>query len=346
MALFAKSAAQRYAEKEDCTPPQLGTHVDDIFGGFTFNEAYHKALHFRTYLCETGKTLTLLFNTKVTKTPLPAREQVILGCLYDSRSKHMRTATNKKIKYLNRINLLLAKDSTEVSEILTMHGNLNYAALVTPFGRPFLAPLTNATIGRSQDETVPVSEHLKMGLRIWKKILTVNRGISFDFILGNLPKGDNDIFVDASTEWGIGGCCGRYYFMFPWASLRRFRTDVIAKKELLACLISLFCFKPELTDKLVTLYTDNQVVSRWLHKSRSGNRLGTQFLACYELQKYKLRCKISPAWIPGHQNNTADAISRNSIPEWLCHSGIKRSCDLKEVAYLTNNAEPSWGTIL
>ena len=103
---------------------------------------------------------------KVTKTPLPAREQVILGCLYYSSSKDGRTAANKKVKYLNRINLLLAKDSTQVSDILTMHGNLNYAALVTPFGRPFLAPLTNATIGRTPDETVVVSEHVKMGLRI------------------------------------------------------------------------------------------------------------------------------------------------------------------------------------
>ena len=134
--------------------------------------------------------------------------------------------------------------------------------------------------------------------------------------------------------------------MYPWANLRRFRTDIIARMELLACLISLFCFQPELTDKLATLYTDNQVASRWLHKSRSGNRLDNQFLACYELQKYKLRCKISPAWIPGHQNVTADSLSRNSIPEWLRRRGTRRSCDLEGVAYMINNAELSWRTIL
>ena len=47
VALFAKSAAYRYARREQCSPSSLGTHVDDIFGGFPSNDSYTRALHFR-----------------------------------------------------------------------------------------------------------------------------------------------------------------------------------------------------------------------------------------------------------------------------------------------------------
>ena len=61
--------------------PVLGSHVDDIFGGFPFCDSYEKACNFRDYLCRTGESLTVKFNEKLTKTPLPSKTQVILGCL-------------------------------------------------------------------------------------------------------------------------------------------------------------------------------------------------------------------------------------------------------------------------
>ena len=81
VSLFAKSAARRYAHRENCEAPILGTHVDDIFGGFAFSESYEKAYHFRRYLCNVGESLTIKFNLDINKTPLPSKEQVILGCL-------------------------------------------------------------------------------------------------------------------------------------------------------------------------------------------------------------------------------------------------------------------------
>ena len=64
VSLLAKSAACRYAEAMNCTGPRLGTHVDDIFGGFKSDNSYEKALHFREYLCSMGRSLTVEFNLK------------------------------------------------------------------------------------------------------------------------------------------------------------------------------------------------------------------------------------------------------------------------------------------
>ena len=193
----------------------MGTHVDDIFGGFVYPPSYHRALAFRNYLCVTGKSLTVEFNMKIKKTPLPATQQIILGCMWDSKLERVRTSPDKRIKYLKRIEELLGKTVTTVKSLQKIHGNLNYAAEVTPFGRPFLAPLVTPTIGKEPAEVVTVPPLAKVSLRIWARILRANRGSSFAFILNNLPKAKNAVFVDASTEWGVGGCYGTAYYSFP-----------------------------------------------------------------------------------------------------------------------------------
>ena len=344
--LFAKSAAIRYAKKMDCEAPCLGTHVDDIFGGFKFCRSYERAAHFRNYLCSIGSDLTLDFNLKPEKTPLPARKQVILGCLQNSEDKHIRTSDNKRTKYLSRINNLLNKDCVKVEELTRLHGNLTYAACVSPFGRPFLGPLMNLTINRTPTAEVSISPLVKMCLRVQKKILTANRGISFAFALNKLPRCATAIFVDASTDQGIGGCCGSAYFSYPQPQLTRFDVDVIARMELLACLVALVCFRGWIRGRLVTIYSDNENVVAWLKKGRSSNLLGMRLLAAQEVIKYKLECKTSPKQIPGIQNNTADALSRGRVPLWLVRQVSRTHCDLDKLAFRVHDAECSWDSIL
>ena len=94
-----------------------------------------------------------------------------------------------------------------------------------------------------QEGQTPITEAMRAGLQIWLKILHRNRGSSYTFVLGKLPRGSHDIFVDASTEWGIGGYYGANYFLYPWNTLRNFGADYIARKELLAALVGLYCFQ-------------------------------------------------------------------------------------------------------
>ena len=81
-----------------------------------------------------------------------------------------------------------------------------------------------------------------------------------DFLLDRLPRKEYDIFVDASTSWGIGGCCGRFYFKMSWISLMRksIEVDVVARMELLSALVSILCFEDLIARKLVRLYIDNE----------------------------------------------------------------------------------------
>ena len=95
---------------------------------------------------------------------------------------------------------LLTTGKTTRKELGRIHGCLNYAAGVEPFGRPFLANLTMEMTGVEDGELVVLSPLTRLSLKIWDQILKKNKGISMDFILNMIPKAPADIFVDASTS--------------------------------------------------------------------------------------------------------------------------------------------------
>ena len=70
--------------------------------------------------------------------------------------------------------------------------------------------------------------------------------------------------------------------------------------------------------------------------------LGNGYLAYWELLKLQAQCKISPKWISGVKNVTADTLSRGGVPEWLARRGVRKVCNLREVAHGIRRAELSW----
>ena len=193
------------------------------------------------------------------KTPLPNKIQIILGRKFNSSSRRIQTAEDKVEKYLARVRYMIIDETTNRKKLEKLHGCLCYVADIEPFGRPFLAQLTNAMSGAGSTSEIVLPPHTKMGLKVWYRILMQNKGSSFDFILNRLPRSKSDIFVDASTTWGIGGCCGNRFFFMSWESLEELDIvdEFIARKELLACLISILCFEDIIQYRLVRLHTDN-----------------------------------------------------------------------------------------
>ena len=56
---------------------------------------------------------------------------------------------------------------------------------------------------------------MTVALQVWHIVMSRNRGLRFDFILGKLPRMAAPIFVDASSTWGCGGVHGYEFFSFP-----------------------------------------------------------------------------------------------------------------------------------
>ena len=164
--LFAMSAAFRWNEVRKSIRPRLSSYVDDIYGGIPDCDKYKEALEFRGYICDKGAQMTFIFNQKEHKTPLPARKQVILGCLFDSTTRRMRSSEKKVRKYVSRIEEALSCNVVEVSRIMSLHGNLAFAANVAPFGKPFLATLSNLISGRDKKQKVRLTALVRLSLRV------------------------------------------------------------------------------------------------------------------------------------------------------------------------------------
>ena len=123
--MFAKSVVARYPQGENDPKPILAAYMDDIFGGLMYCESLSKGLHLRRYICDTGTSLTLVFNMKPAKTPLPAKKQIILGRLYNSISRRVCTGEKKRLKYRKKIEEILQAEDTTVKALQKIHCYLN-----------------------------------------------------------------------------------------------------------------------------------------------------------------------------------------------------------------------------
>ena len=103
---------------------------------------------------------------KITKTPPPAREQIILGRHWSSKSRRVKTAPEKQEKYLQRLREFMTVETTTRKELEKLHGYLAYVADVEPYGKPFLAHLTTAMSDKTTKDTITISAEVRMGLAI------------------------------------------------------------------------------------------------------------------------------------------------------------------------------------
>ena len=116
----------------------------------------------------------------------------------------------------------------------------------------------------------------------------------------------------------------------------------IAYIELIAALVGIAVFSELHPNKLINLYTDNTDVVAWLRKGRCSAGLGFKLLAAFEFFKRKHRLKISVNHIPGYKNNSADKLSRGSIPTWLKLRGKRLKVDLHSLTCLIRNPLRFW----
>ena len=69
-------------------------------------------------------------------------------------------------KYVMRIDELLTTNGARADTIMSIHGNLNFAANVAPFGRPFLATLSKLITGQKKSDFVEIGKLAALSLRI------------------------------------------------------------------------------------------------------------------------------------------------------------------------------------
>ena len=136
-----------------------------------------------------------------------------------------------------------------------------------PFGRPLLTFLSSYITPAYPQSTLPLTNMMKICLRVWRLLLTRNRGLHFSFILGELPRITDLFLVDASLSGGIGGYWGLRYFSMSIAQLKpwlvacdgwgSFPNVDIAWLELLAACAAVYSFAQAASQRLLMVCSDN-----------------------------------------------------------------------------------------
>ena len=279
--------------------------------------------------------------------------------MYDASAKRCTLPPTKVKLYICRINAILSAGATSSKDFEKLIGNLVWASYVEPWGRPFLSAIGTHISRDRPSEYHRLTPYTRMALVIWKHILRAGEGVSYRWILGALPTSQDAWFVDASTSWGIGGCAGNHYFMVPNKELIPLfalyhsvsdshlmqiprRRLPIAYIELIAVLVGFSVFAKHHQNERIILYSDNTDVVGWLQKSRCSAGIGFKLLAAIEYFKRTYFLKISARHIPGRHNNSADSLSRGSVPRWLNRGGCRRQTDLSFLSQLIEDPLNFW----
>ena len=330
----------------------LAVYMDDFFGGpirtGSLAKDFKHAQKMFKDLIETGKITNTLMN--VEKCVKPARSMDILGMIFNSIIKACFLSKSKVKKYMLKLGGIRKVEAATSKELQKLVGYLVYAAWVMPFGRPFISQISNIINVEKIHKSVRLDSAALAACDVWLYLLGENRGLSFDFILGKLPRQENEWFADASN-CGYGGVCGTAFFKISHKQLCSYVdstpgvlfTDIfIAYRELLAVLIAFQLFAKLKPKSYVRVNSDNKNVVAWINKGRCSKKWGFRLLSAIEFFKYKFELRIKAFYIKSSHNTSADALSRGRTPFWLTQRGRELEPDVKQIIELIVNPLPFW----
>ena len=267
----------------------------------------------------------------------------------------MCTLPSKKIgKFLGRI-LRRKNKSCTIKEPEKIIGNLVFASWVIPFGRSFISHISFFLNRKSTNKTITLDKYGLAACEVWSILLKQNRGLSFDFVLGKLPRQKDEWFVDASPAYGYGGVCGNYFFKIShktWISIlgpskrNASRSMFIAYRELLAVLFAFHGFAKFAPCRYIRVNSDNtNTVNYWLNKGRCPKKIGFLLLSAIQFYKAKYTLRTKAHYIKSDHNTSADGLSRGRTPQWLKHRGRRIQINIKQILKLIDNPVPYWKNI-
>ena len=333
-------------------PIALAVYMDDFFGGpirtESLSEDLKRAHTLFTVLIIIGAVTSTLMNLK--KSEEPARSKEILGMVFDSKVKACFLAQTKIAKYSKIVSEVKESGVASSKVLQKIVGYLVYAAWIIPFGRPFISHLSHLIDNKNLKKNIQLDEPALMACDVWLRLLKGNFGLTFNFILGKLPRHKEEWFVDAS-EIGFGGVCGFSYFRISYGKFLKgvqlkmrsiFLDMFIAYRELLAVLLAFQVFAIIAPKSFIRINSDNTSVVAWLNKGRCLKKPGFLLLVTTEAIKFNFGLKVKAVYIKSDHNNTADTLSRNDTPPWLRAKGLEQKIDIPQIVELINNPLPFW----
>jgi hypothetical protein len=266
---------------------------------------------------------------KSTKTPWhPIKGQdftptfVYIGYTWDIKNQTVSLPEKKQLKFLRRVREFAGQFFAipcHMQDVMKIHGSLCHVTFVHPLGRSYLPAFSNfvSDFKGNKHTTRHPPPSLFTQLNWWREQLEIPGVVRQLRARG--PPIDHHLYVDASTEWGIGIKRGAYWDAWRGVGAWRSPSRHIGWLESVALELMVYAIEElGLHDANLVIFSDNQGVIGAFDKGQSHNykmnlcvRHSHSVLAAHNLTLDL--CYVESV------KNPADPISRGSLLDPSAH---------------------------
>lgn len=200
-----------------------------------------------------------------------------IGFLWDIENKRVSLPEDKHIKYLHQLDIFITnfkRRPAPLTLIESIHGILCHLAFLHPDGRSHLPPISNFMTkyhGNRNDSYVLHPPNSMISELIWwhAKLMDPHH---YRQLRLRAPLHDYKIYVDASTDWGIGiligGCWAAFKLKEDWKIPGR---DICWLETVAIELLVYYLESMDFHDAYLLLHSDNTGTIGAHDKGRSAN---------------------------------------------------------------------------
>lgn len=247
--------------------------------------------------------------------------KTILGWIYNTRSLTVALPPDKFHAWTNQIKHILESKQSNRKDLETLTGRLNHAATVNPLFRHFLGRIRHLTTKAPTFGPTRIPQQTLHDLRLWISFLAqAHQGFSMNSLSYRQP---SIAYRSDACEHGIGGFSNRgraWRFEFPAKLRGRAHINLL---EFIACIVGIWIDAHEQEippESCLLALSDNTSATGWLERSNfhesheSDHDQTSKLLWARKLATIVTtnRSQLFSQWFPGHHNDIADSLSRDT----------------------------------
>ena len=281
--------------------PKVVVYLDDFFiEGSSYNEC-NTAMHvLLSLLRELG------FAINYSKVCSPTRKLVFLGIVLNTTNMTLSLPAKKLADLHSSLIKLKSKSKVTKRELQSVAGKLNWASQCVYGGRFHLRRI----IDRINTLKAPwhrtrITRDMRADIDWWLNFM--------DYFNGTVPMVDprptTPVFIDACPVAGGGYHNGQFVYT-PWSSWGRTLDLHINHQEVMSLEPAVVQWGSQWRNKKVLVHCDNQAAVAMINKGSSSNPVVMDSLRRVFWWSALFNFRLKAIYIPGSDNNVADAVSR------------------------------------
>lgn len=245
----------------------------------------------------------------------PSSCLTFLGIELDTMAMEMRLPQAKLAELQVVIHSWVGRRSCEKRELCSLIGKLQHATKVVRPGRTFLRRMfEQLAVAKKMHHHVRLNQSFRSDLAWWNTFLAAWNGVSLlSEVISKSP--DHVICTDASGSWGCGAVWGTCWLQYKWGE--PYQQEAITQKELLPIVFAAAVWGHLWQDCTTKILCDNQAVVAVINSGYSREPQVMHLLRCLFFITAKFRIRLHCHYLPGPQNDIADAVSRNNLASFF-----------------------------